>query len=83
MKKPNTPPVKSVQGTKLTPAEWSKSFGTTDFHNLDSYSIPYLEQVLKDSWAWFLNHQLCMDDVETERYTRARNAIKKHIQRRV
>lgn len=83
MKKPTTHPVSSVQGTKLTPAEWSKSFGTTDFRNLDGYSIPYLEQVLKDSWAWFLRHQLCMDAIEADRYTRARDAIKKHIQRRV
>lgn len=83
MNNTNTPPVSSVPGTKLTPAEWSKSFGTLDFHNLDSYSIPHLEQVLKDSWAWFLSHQLCMDSLEAERYTRARKVIIKHISRRV
>lgn len=83
MKKPNTPPVSNVQGTKLTPTEWSKCFDALDFHKLDNYSIEQLEQALRDSWTWFLRHQLCMDAIEAERYTRARRAIKKHIQRRV
>lgn len=83
MKKPNNPPVSNVQGTKLTPADWFESFGMTDFHNLDSYSIEHLEEVLRDSWAWFLRHQLCMDAIEAERYTRARKVIIKHISRRV
>lgn len=83
MKKPITPTVTKVQGTKLTTADWSQSFGTTDFHNLDGYSIEHLEQVLRDSWAWFLRHQLCMDAIEAQRYTRARMVLVKHISRRV
>ena len=81
MKKPITPQAQLVPGTKLAPTDWINAFGQLDFTRLSDYSKEYLEQKLKDSWQWYLDHQLCMKFEDVERYTRATRVIKNAIVR--